>query len=126
LIRSAAGDTPLGATIDSLPNQQNVYEDSDSNRYTLLDNDLQITLFDGNQLDTDSKITVKDFTDGMFGINLNPTTAPAAPQAPTGAPLFELGQVSGNPVWGQEYAFSPIDMRSRRLRVVRVRTGYMV
>ena len=94
-IGSANGNA-LGGTIDSVPDQTNVYDDSDGNRYTLSGGDLQITLFDGNRLDTDSKIIIKNFTDGMFGIVLNPTAAPVAPLAPTGISSFVLGEPGTN------------------------------
>ncbi len=94
-IGSANGNA-LGGTIDSVRDQTNVYDDSGGNRYTLSGGDLQITLFDGNRLDTDSKIIIKNFTDGMFGIVLNPTAAPVAPLAPTGISSFVLGEPGTN------------------------------
>lgn len=90
LLGSVNGNA-LGGTIDSVPNQTNVYEDSDHNRYTVSGADLQITLFDGTQLDTNSNIRIKNFTDGMFGIHLNLVAAPTTPQAPTGTQVFDLG-----------------------------------
>ena len=103
-VHSGGGVSTLGGVIDSVPGSENLYEDSDGNRYAMLGNDLQITLFDGNQLDTDSKITVKEFTDGMLGINLNPITSPSAPTAPQGVQVFNLGI---DTLTDYAWAFSP-------------------
>ena len=101
LLGSVNGNT-LGGTFDSVLSQTNVYEDGDRNRYTVSGTDLQITLFNGAQLDTNSNIRIKNFTDGMFGINLNPIAAPTSPQAPTGTQFFDLGQPTET-----EYVVSP-------------------
>ncbi len=86
VLRSAAGDTPLGGNIDSVSGQENLYADSDGNRYAKTGGDLLINLVSGGGM------LVKGFADDVLGMRLNPTDVPTAQEAPTGTQFFDLGQ----------------------------------
>lgn len=85
-IISGGASATLGGGIESVPGATELYEDGDGNRYARNGNDLIITLVAGGQM------LVKEFTDGMLGISMNPMEAPAASEAPADTAVFALGQ----------------------------------